>query len=432
MNWKVYHAPEVWNYGDALAWFVQFMNAAPGNPLYDRGMATVSDVAGALAADVTNDSLPQVSWIIPQDGYSLEHEPWSATLGEYFVSRVVAALAANPAVYNSTVFILNYDEEGGYFDHVPPPAPPPGTAGEFAGNTQLGLGTRVPMIIISPWTRGGRVCSQVFDHTSVIRFLETWTGVQETNLTAWRRQVCGDLTSAFDFAHPDFSLPTLPPPRSQIGTRASKYPRLRSNPSRSRNRSPPRLPAALPAGRQWSRRLRQQPPVRDDDQCRRRLHGFCDLPQCRALRWALAVRCSVRKVSDGFLCSAGQCQWLLRLHLLRSQWFSASVRRQPAEECNQIEIASLINPTAGGVSLSLLNSSLRAVDFTVTDNLNSGALWNAALPPASATNQVFLAVANNNGWYDLTVTADAVHKFLLRHLAGHSKPGRFPSPRFQL
>jgi phospholipase C len=66
------------------------------------------------------------------------------------------------------------------------------------------------MILVSPWTRGGRVCSQVFDHTSIIRFLETWTGVQEPNISAWRRQVCGDLTSAFDFAHPDTSRPSLP------------------------------------------------------------------------------------------------------------------------------------------------------------------------------------------------------------------------------
>src|ERR1039457_5581666 len=71
------------------------------------------------------------------------------------------------------------------------------------------------MFIISPWTRGGKVCSQVFDHTSVIRFLETWTGVQEPNISAWRRQICGDLTSAFDFANPDYSFPNLP---GSIGT----------------------------------------------------------------------------------------------------------------------------------------------------------------------------------------------------------------------
>jgi phospholipase C len=68
------------------------------------------------------------------------------------------------------------------------------------------------MILVSPWSRGGYICSQVFDHTSIIRFLETWTGVREPNLSSWRRKICGDLTGAFDFAHPDFTLPALPAP----------------------------------------------------------------------------------------------------------------------------------------------------------------------------------------------------------------------------
>src|SRR5262249_44442437 len=66
-----------------------------------------------------------------------------------------------------------------------------------------GLGPRVPMYVISPWSKGGWVSSQVFDHTSVIRFLERRFGVEEPNITAWRRAVCGDLTSAFNFADPD-------------------------------------------------------------------------------------------------------------------------------------------------------------------------------------------------------------------------------------
>src|SRR5208282_1064863 len=71
----------------------------------------------------------------------------------------------------------------------------------------IGLGERVPCIIILPWSRGGYVCSQVFDHTSVIRFIEQWTGVKDPNLSAWRRQVCGDLTSAFNFANPNTNFP---------------------------------------------------------------------------------------------------------------------------------------------------------------------------------------------------------------------------------
>ena len=72
------------------------------------------------------------------------------------------------------------------------------------GMQPIGLGPRVPMIIVSPWTQGGWVCSQVFDHTSVLRFLEVRFGVEEPNISAWRRAVCGDLTAAFDFSnHPE-------------------------------------------------------------------------------------------------------------------------------------------------------------------------------------------------------------------------------------
>lgn len=79
-----------------------------------------------------------------------------------------------------------------------------------------GLGIRVPLLVVSPWTVGGYVCSQVFDHTSVVRFLETWTGVKEPNITPWRRTVTGDLTSAFDFGRgrprPDVEQPGPVPP----------------------------------------------------------------------------------------------------------------------------------------------------------------------------------------------------------------------------
>src|SRR4051794_41038706 len=70
------------------------------------------------------------------------------------------------------------------------------------GMQPIGLGPRVPMIIVSPWTKGGWVCSQVFDHASVLQFLEARFGIREPNISAWRRTVCGDLTAAFDFSNP--------------------------------------------------------------------------------------------------------------------------------------------------------------------------------------------------------------------------------------
>ena len=100
------------------------------------------------------------------------------------------------------MFILCYDENDGLFDHVPPPVPPPGTPGEFVTGQPIGLGYRTPATIVSPWSAGGRVCSDLFDHTSLIRFIEARFGVHEPNISAWRRQSCGDLTSAFRFGAP--------------------------------------------------------------------------------------------------------------------------------------------------------------------------------------------------------------------------------------
>ncbi|MGY2060687.1 alkaline phosphatase family protein, partial [Nocardia gipuzkoensis] len=101
------------------------------------------------------------------------------------------------------------------------PTPPPGTPGEFltvdlnrvskangiAG--PIGLGYRVPCFVISPYSRGGLVASETFDHTSQLRLLERRFGVEVPNLTTWRRGVTGDMTSAFDFA----STPNAVPPR---------------------------------------------------------------------------------------------------------------------------------------------------------------------------------------------------------------------------
>jgi phospholipase C len=129
--------------------------------------------------------------------------------GAQFVAGKIEAIAANPEVWAKTVFILSYDENDGLFDHVRPPTPPAGTPDEFVfktsntgtpgGGLPVGLGFRVPCIIVSPWTVGGYVNSDVSDHTSQLKFVERITGVRETNISDWRRRTVGDLTSAFRF-----------------------------------------------------------------------------------------------------------------------------------------------------------------------------------------------------------------------------------------
>ncbi|UTH75208.1 phosphocholine-specific phospholipase C [Chromobacterium sp. IIBBL 290-4] len=217
VSWKVYQVLGD-NFDDnALAWFTQYRNAKAGNPLFDRGMSSVPKVSGnsvpdlvaAIRKDAVNGTLPQVSWIVAPQEYS-EHPSAAPAAGAYLLDQVLQALTANPDVWASTVLLLNYDENDGLFDHLQPPVAPAGTADEFIGGLPIGLGPRVPMLVLSPWSRGGNVCSQVFDHTSVIRFLETWTGVQEPNISAWRRQICGDLTTALDFSSSNVSVPAFP------------------------------------------------------------------------------------------------------------------------------------------------------------------------------------------------------------------------------
>lgn len=149
---------------------------------------------------MASGKLPEVSYIVPSAADSEHPGSSSPVESATIVYKVLDALGRNPDVWRHTALFLTYDENDGFFDHVPPPVPPAGTEGEFWEGRPVGLGIRVPMIVISPWTVGGYACSQVFDHTSIVRFLERWTGIEEPNISAWRRTVCGDLTAAFDFS----------------------------------------------------------------------------------------------------------------------------------------------------------------------------------------------------------------------------------------
>ncbi|HEX4258456.1 MAG TPA: phospholipase C, phosphocholine-specific [Streptosporangiaceae bacterium] len=252
LSWKVYQGTD--NYGDNgaeyFATFAQYDpeqggTPAPGVVWYDNGVATVPEpypaedgngdnLALAIRKDVQAGTLPQVSWVVTNQQYS-EHPDGAPHDGAYYISQVLKALNTDPDTFNSTLVIIDFDENDGQFDHVPPPVPVPGTTDEFYQETSLapqplpvGLGFRVPLLLISPWTRGGWVTSEVSDHTSVIQFLEKWTTALGKpaicpNVSAWRRSVCGDLTNAFDFEHPVYGLPRLPGAGQPIGEPDDAY-----------------------------------------------------------------------------------------------------------------------------------------------------------------------------------------------------------------
>jgi len=234
--WGFTSDPYIGNYGDnSLLYFFNYQNAAAGSALYKRAR-TGTDVNNGggffeiLAADVKHGRLPSVSWIVAPEAYT-EHPAWPAGYGAWYTAGVLNALTSDPDVWSKTALLITFDENDGFFDHVVGPYPNvgglagrstvpldhelfEGTAGTPGGSNGVvgpyGLGVRVPLLVISPWSRGGWVCSETFDHTSLIRFLEKRFGVHEPNITPWRRSVCGDLTSAFDFESASDRVPALP------------------------------------------------------------------------------------------------------------------------------------------------------------------------------------------------------------------------------
>jgi phospholipase C len=231
------------NYTDnSMLYFNQYATAAPGTPLFDNActgtelvttlpstsapeqtwLAWAESLFAQFRKDAQNGTLPQVSWIVGPAGYT-EHSDYPINYGAWYISQILDILVSNPELFSKTVFIINYDEADGSFDHiVPPTVPPTPDAGASTvsikdeivttsePNGPIGLGTRVPFIAISPWSKGGYVNSQVFDHTSVIQFIEKRFGVFERNISPWRRAVAGDLTSVFNFANPNDRFAQLP------------------------------------------------------------------------------------------------------------------------------------------------------------------------------------------------------------------------------
>ena len=207
ISWRVYHEEDDFD-DNPLKWFAQYQGLSESHPLHEGAIR--NRASDAFEQDVAGGDLPQVSWIVAPAALC-EHPALGAPYpGIDYAARKLGALLAKPEVWAKTVFLLTYDENGGFFDHVRPPVAPKGTPGEWAGDSPIGLGFRVTTIVASPWSRGGKVSSTVFDHTSILRLLETRFGVEAPNVSAWRRETCGDLAEVLDFTTADVSVPELP------------------------------------------------------------------------------------------------------------------------------------------------------------------------------------------------------------------------------
>ena len=468
ISWKVYqdiglglNAAAGWgdtddayigNYGDnALLYFEQYRNAAPGSALYEKAVTgTNAAVSGTIfdefRKDVSDGTLPQVSWVVAPEAYS-EHPNWPANFGAFYVSEILNALTANPDVWSKTVFLIMYDENDGFFDHVVPPTPPQ-TAAQglsnvsianeiFPGSDQYpsgpyGLGARVPMLVVSPWSKGGWVNSEIFDHTSLIRFVEKRFGtakapLAESNITAWRTAVVGDLTSAFNFATPNSAATALPstvayvPPDDQ---RHDSYLPL------------PPLVHALPDQEPGTRPARAVPYILNVNATAAPAAGAVTLEfvntgkktavfQVRSAALLQPPRSYTvgpnTRLSDTWSYAAlGLDAYDLSVH--GPNGFLRAYRGGLSENTSgNIQSAVTYDIGRVGLTLTAVNNGASVRELQVLDAYTSETTTKNLAP--GATHHQFFSLAKQSGWYDfvLGITEDVAFR---QQLAGHLETGK--------
>ncbi|MFF7205723.1 phosphocholine-specific phospholipase C [Streptomyces sp. NPDC008141] len=389
--------------------------------LFERGLRRVptGTLAEEFARDVAAGTLPDVSYLVPS-AVDSEHPSVSSPIhSATIVYKILDALGRHPEVWRHTALLINYDENDGFFDHVPPPVAPPEITEEQWQGKPTGLGIRVPMLVVSPWSVGGYVCSEVFDHTSVIRFLEEWTGVREPNIGAWRRTVTGDLTSAFDFRRgrpqPDVEQPGAIPAFS--GRWQPKPPQVQ--------RMPEQEPGSRPA-----RPLPYQPDAHGrvtggsftvalSNSGRSSAHfalypyaGEFPVPQHKDVRGT--ARWTVPLAGDAY-----------RFTITGPNGFR---REFAGTAAGSAALTTQVDHHDRDLHLVLRNEGSRPVTFTVRPlaYVDEADLddWTRSLtvkPGRSRT--VVHSAADAHGWYDIEVTADREPAFR-RRLTGHVENGR--------
>ncbi|QDL68257.1 phospholipase C, phosphocholine-specific [Streptomyces malaysiensis subsp. malaysiensis] len=439
-HWGWTSDPFIGNYGDnSLLYFHNYRNAKPGDALYDKARTGTNAAAGdgffdRLRADVAAGTLPQVSWIAAPEAFS-EHPNWPANYGAWYISRVLDALTSNPQVWSRTALLVTYDENDGFFDHVTPPFPPASAARGlstadvtqdlFAGSSgygagPYGLGPRVPMLVISPWSTGGWVCSQTFDHTSIVQFIEKRFGVHNPNVSAWRRAVCGDLTSAFDFSGSDAGVPALPDTTRYV-------PPNHDNPGDY----VPAPPATGTLPRQESG-LRNARPLPYDLVVDTKAVGgrmqftFTSLGAAGA---AFHVTSATR--SDGpwpYTVEGGKS--LTDSWALPGSRYDFSVHgpngflRRQAGTNTAVgpEVTARHDNAAGQVTLTFTNAASASVTFTATDAYAPDDHYSYTVQPGASRTVPAWGVPAGHHWYDLTVTSNTDSAFV-RRFAGHVETG---------
>lgn len=453
ISWKVYQ--EYDNYGDnSLAYFKNFRKISKDSLLYQRGRATVYGsnsnnakasngkyLVEAFAKDIRSHTLPQVSWIIAPTPFC-EHPSWPPGYGESLASRLISELAQNQDVWSSTAFIINYDENDGFFDHMPPHNPAINknlglstvdTSFEDFKGEPLGLGIRVPLLVVSPWTKGGWVCSEVFDHTSILRFLEACFQVYEPNISPWRRAFCGDLTSMFNFKTPDEAWPTNLPDTSNfiLNTNASShYP----HPIVPKNQELPQQEIGVRPARPLPYTLFVN--ARSDVQNNKFWIEFVNSSNVGVGFNVYAYNSNfnpryytLEKKKDLSDCwdGSGFLNGFYDIHVQGPNGFFRSFKgnmKTPVLGTTYALPEVYLRYIEGDIILSLNNTGNQLCTFKIVDNAY-GELFRTYPVSAGSKDEVIWRLSGSANWYDLSVTVDTDNLFL-RHLAGHVETG-FPS-----
>jgi phospholipase C len=469
IRWQIYQDMDDNFTNNPLAGFRRFRASyrdEPGSSPLLKQRALTTRSLDLLAADVRANRLPEVSWIIADEAGSEHPAPSSPAQGADYTARVLDALTSNPEVWASTVFIVNFDENDGFFDHVPPPAPPSyvrwdadpsrsalagastvDTRGEYHEvlpsdaddedrallHTPYGLGPRVPMYVISPWSKGGWVNSEVFDHTSVIRFIEQRFGVHEPNISPWRRSVCGDLTSAFDFAASgDASLPHLPD-TSELAGRVENL---------GRTSTPPTPDEAMLPVQETGLRPSCALPYELQVQARAHLRGerielsFLNTGRAGAV-FHVYDRKHLSRLPRRYTVGAGGAlrdSWALHdSHGEYDLWvlgpagfhrhFTGNVRAQLSGYLIEPEIELNYHADLGNLLVRMSNPGLAPCTFELRANAYMHKQrWLHELPARGFAEQLFTLQLTGH-WYDFTASVHGVPGFS-RRFAGRVETGR--------
>ncbi|RJQ77749.1 phospholipase C, phosphocholine-specific [Pseudonocardiaceae bacterium YIM PH 21723] len=391
--------------------------------LFEKAMyrSEPGTLVSRLQADIKARTLPKVSWLVPS-GVDSEHPGSSTPVGSAnLIYRVLDAIASDPETWSKTVLFINFDENDGFFDHVPPPVQPRPASGndtDWWDGRPIGLGPRVPMTVVSPWTVGGHVNSEVFDHTSVLRFLEKWTGVAEPNISQWRRTVCGDLTSVFDFQKPG----TTPKPQ-QPGPVPAPIKRWHPTPPATQTQ-PGQEPGRRPA-RALPYRITTRSRLDGDGHLRIRLDNagtqsahFAIYPY--AGEFAEPKHLDVRGDHPEFIKITGSSY---RLAVQGPNRFWHELAGSVSGAAAHLEVAVRSLPLRSGLIVALINGDQKPVTVRVRALGFGSQSDTVTLQPWQ---EKVLQWPTDEGWYDVEVTCDQDPSFR-RRITGrveNGKPGQ--------